>query len=157
MKYEGLSVQDIWCITWTMGENPLIDRFLSRSSQLIWTLILVEGVMPLVKEERYLTLCSYAAGRCSVCVMWDKLIVLLRVCMEWEMRSTRAARSWHCRCCFKTQETHELKFLKKPALKPALTPAGFPEQLQKLLIGSYEHQLMAVNTGTMHRRGTRAL
>lgn len=47
--------------------------------------------------------------------------------------------------------------MRKPALKPELTPAGFPEQLQKLLIGSYEHRLMILNPFMIHWWGTRAL
>lgn len=112
--------------------------------------------MPLVKKERYLTLCGYTAGRC-VCVTWGKLIVLLSVCMEWEMWSTQAARSWRCSCCYKTQGTYELKLLRKPALNPEPTPAGFREHHQKLRIGSYEHQLKIVNMVTVDRWGTCAL
>lgn len=49
------------------------------------------------------------------------------------------------------------ELLRKPSLKPQLTPAGFPEQLQKLLIDSYKRQLMIVNMVTVHRRGTHTL
>lgn len=135
-------------INWSIGFPPL------RSSQLIFMLILVEGVMPLVKKERFWH-CSYTAGRCSVCVTWDKLIVILHVCMVWEMWHTQAAPSWCCGCYYETQGTHEL--LRKPALKPEPTPAEFPEQLQKLLIGSYEYQLMIISTVKIHRWGTCAL
>lgn len=62
-----------------VGKNQGFNQF---PSQIIFMLVLVEGVMPSVKKERYLTLCRYAAGRCSLCVMWDKLTVLLHVCME---------------------------------------------------------------------------
>lgn len=69
---------------------------------------------------------------------------------------SQAAGSRRCRCCYVTQGIHELKLWRKHALKPELTPAGFPKQLQKCLVGSYEHQLMSVNT-MIHRWGTRAL
>lgn len=140
-----------------MGENELINWFPSRLSQLIFMLILVEGAMPLGTKERSLTLCSYAAGRCSVCVTWEKLVVLQCVCVEWEMWSVQAAESWRCRCSQKTQGTYEPKLFRKSALKHRLTPAGFPEHLQKLLICSYERQLMMVNMVTIHRRGVCAL
>lgn len=62
-----------------------------------------------------------------------------------------------CRCSQKTQGTYEPKLFRKSALKHRLAPAGFPEHLQKLLICSYEHQLMMVNMVTIHRRGVCAL
>lgn len=70
---------------------------------------------------------------------------------------SQAAGSRRCRCCYATQGIHELKLWRKHALKPELSPAGFPKQLQKWLIGSYEHQSMSVNTAMIHRWGTRAL